>query len=128
MLELTDVNFVAYAKHHYRNQYCFSEEEFNNDLKKIRYIKILINRYRDTKVLQERLLLNHFITMGNVFAIEGLVRMLFYKVEEENYPILKTYLKFLNFMPNVVYNISGHNLWDSEIQEIKSITESLNKL
>ena len=39
------------------------------------------------------------IILSNVFGIEGAVRMLFYKVEKELHPLLKTYLVFLEYLP-----------------------------
>ena len=128
MLELSEETFIPYAKKHYTNNFCFSEEEFLEDLRRIRYIKILINRYADTGVLQERLLLNHFISMGNVFDIEALVRMLFFKISDEYHPILKSFLDFLHYMPKIVYNVDGINIWSSDIKEDTSIKEKLNKL
>ena len=42
-------------------------EEFNDDLRKIKYIKRLFNQYASEGVLKERLLLNHIIVFYNVF-------------------------------------------------------------
>ena len=125
---LNDDNFEPYARYHYRNEFCFDETEFYDDIKRIRYIKVLIGRYRDTGSLQERLLLNHFIAMGNMFDIEAVVRMLFYKLEEVDYPVLKSYLRYLNFMPTIVKNIKGRDIWDEEIREDIIITQKLNDL
>lgn len=125
---LDDNNFEPYAMKNYRNEFCFDMNEFQEDLRSIRYIKILINRYKNTGTLQERLLLNHFISLGNIFIIEAVVKMLFYKISEEDWPILKSFLIYLHFMPNIVYNVSGRNIWSSEIQEDKQVLEKLNTL
>ena len=125
---ISDETFEPYAIKNYRNDFCFDMTEFHEDLRSIRYIKILINRYKNTGSLQERLILNHLITMGNIFNIDAVVKMLFFKLSEEDYPILKSFLLYLNFMPKVVYNIRGHNLWSSYIKEDINILQKLKRL
>ena len=66
--------------------------------------------------------------MGNVFDIEAVVRMLFFKLEEEDHSVIKPFLKYLNFMPKVVFNIRGRDIWDAEIREDEHITQKLNLL
>jgi len=128
-IELLDENtFEPYAMKHYKNDYCFASEEFYEDLKSIRYIKILFNRYRNTGSLQERLILNHIITMGNVFSIEAVVKMLFFKISEEDYPILKSFLLYLNYMPQIIYNVEGRNIWSNEIIEDSLILQKLKTI
>ena len=70
--------------------------EFEEDIKRIKYVKRLIKKYVVTGDLKERLILNHIIILSNVFGIEATVRMLFLKLDEKHYPILKTFLLFLN--------------------------------
>ena len=48
------------------------------------------------KVLKERLIINHLVTFYNVFESKAATRILFYKVEKEFHPILKTFLVYLN--------------------------------
>lgn len=127
-MRLTQDTFEPYARLHYRNEFCFDETEFFDDLKRIRYIKVLIGRYKDTGTLQERLILNHFIAMGNMFEVEAVVRMIFFKLDEEHYSIVKSFLKYLNFMPKIVHDIHGRDIWDEEIKEDEYITIKLNEL
>ena len=89
--------------------------EFEEDLKRIKYIKRLIKRYRTTGELKERLILNHIIILGNVFGIPSSVRMLFFKLDREDYNILKTFLLYLNYMPKLVTGINGKDLNSSDI-------------
>ena len=89
--------------------------EFEEDLKRIKYVKRLIKRYRITGELKERLILNHLIILSNVFGIEPTVKMLFYRFDEEDYDILKTFLIFLNFMPKVITGVNGKNILSSTI-------------
>lgn len=99
---LTEANFIVFAIKNYVNPQCMDEDEFNDDLKRIKYIKRLLNRYRTSGVLKERLILNHIIVLYNVFEIRAATRMLFFKLEKELWPALKTFLVYLHYMPNTV--------------------------
>ena len=111
---LTDENFIFYAMKSYDRPYCIMSE-FEEDLKRLKYIKRLIKKYRVTGDLKERLILNHIIVLGNVFGVESTVRMLFFKFDEEDYSILKTFLLYLNYMPKIVGNIRGECLVSADI-------------
>lgn len=97
-IDLTQDTFLLYAAKHYNNPSCTSLREFDGDLNRFKYIKRLLKRYKKNKVLSERLILNHFILLHNVFA-EALVPMLFLKFEEEYWSQIKTFLVFLNYLP-----------------------------
>lgn len=126
--ELTEDTFEPYAMKHYKNDCCITIDEFYADLKRIRYIKGLIKKYRDSNDLRERLILNHIIVLGNLFDIEALVKMLLFKIKEEDYPIIKPFLVYLNFMPSIVYGVKGKNLWSSDIREDKYVVNKLKSL
>ena len=96
--DLNDGNFLIYAAKSYDRPHIL-QSEFEDDLKRIKYCKRLLKKYRQTGEFKERLILNHVIILANVFGIEATVNMLFYKVEPEDYPLLKTILIFLNYMP-----------------------------
>lgn len=114
--DLNDDNFIIYAMKAYDKPNCVMSE-FEEDLKRIKYVKRLINRYRTygEDELKERLILNHIIILSNVFGIEATVKMLFFKIEPDNYSILKTFLLFLNYMPKVVQGVNGSNIVSSDI-------------
>tara|TARA_B100000287_G_scaffold200973_1_gene189736 strand:+ start:59 stop:469 length:411 start_codon:yes stop_codon:yes gene_type:complete len=97
--ELNDNNFLMYAMKLYDNPQCVGMEEFKDDLNRVKYVKRLLKKYFNSGVLRERLILNHIIILANVFGIEGAVRMLFYRVEKELHPLLKTFLVFLEYLP-----------------------------
>lgn len=103
---LNDDNFLIYAMKAYESPNTILSE-FEDDLKRIKYVKRLIKKYKLTGDLRERLILNHIIVLSNVFGVEPTVRMLFFKFDEEDYHILKTFLLFLNYMPQVVQNVNG---------------------
>lgn len=111
---LNDENFLLYAMKCYDSPNAIMSE-FEEDLKRIKYVKRLIKRYRATGELKERLILNHLIILSNVFGTKNSVRMLFYKVEKEDYDILKTFLLFLNYMPDLVSGIKDKNIYSSDI-------------
>ena len=111
---LTDDNFLIYAIKCYDNPRCIMSE-FEDDLKRLKYIRRLIKRYRVTGDLKERLILNHIIVLSNVFGTEAAVRMLFFKIDKEDYHILKTFLLFLNYIPKMIRGIRGSNLNSSDI-------------
>jgi len=79
---LTDENFQLFAMKSYENPQCTDLLEFHDDLKRIRYIKRLFKKYRETGDLKERLILNHFLVLYNMFEARGMTRILFLKLEE----------------------------------------------
>ena len=125
--DLNEKNFLLYAMQHYENPQCVEVEEFNDDLKKIKYIKRLFNQYSIEGVLKERLLLNHIIVFYNVFSVEAATRILFYKLEENIWPMLKTFLFYLNFLPDEIESINGRTILTTEIPMDQGIVDSLRK-
>ena len=97
--ELNEENFILFASKHYNNPRCLDVEEFYEDLARIKYLKRLLRRYQQTGIVQERLILNHIIVIYNVFGISAANKMLFYKIEPEHWPALKTFLVYLNYLP-----------------------------
>jgi hypothetical protein len=102
--------------------------EFESDLKRIKYLKRLFRRYKATKILKERLILNHIILLYNVFGVEAATRTLFFKIDENNYDILKTFLIYLNYMPNKVKGINGTDIDSSDILLDMDVADILRKI
>jgi len=98
-IELDDDNLVNYAMKHYDNPECKSIEEFQEDLTRTKYIKRLFRKYKSSGELKERLILNHIIIFCNVFGIEAATNILFFKIEDEFWPLLKTFLVYLDLFP-----------------------------
>ena len=92
-------NFLLFATQYYDNPQCESMDEFHEDLNRIKYIKRLFKKYKKTGVLRERLLLNHIIILQNIFGPICCSRILFFKIETELHSELKTFLVFLNYLP-----------------------------
>ena len=97
--ELTDDNFMLFAARNYNNPQCETSEEFYDDLQRFKYLKRLFKRYVNNSDLQERLILNHIIVLYNVFGIKPCNMMMFHKIEKEYWSVLKTFLVFLNYLP-----------------------------
>ena len=96
--ELTSENFLLFAIKHYENPQAVTKEDFEKDLNHFKYIKRLLKRYKNTGELKAHLLLNHFIILYNIFG-EGTTAMLFYKIEKDMWNIMKTFLVFLDKLP-----------------------------
>ena len=124
---LNDENIMMYAIKNYTNPVCIMSE-FEEDYKRFKYIKRLVKKYRNNGELRERLILNHIITLSNVFTIESVVRMCFYRFDEEDYPILKTFLLYLNYLPQTVYGIRGKNIVTGNITIDFNVAKSLREI
>jgi hypothetical protein len=103
-------------------------DEFIDDMKRVKYIKRLFYRYHTKEILKERLILNHLLILYNVLGNEACTRILFLKIDEEQYYILKTFLLFLNRLPGVVYGIKGKNIETMSIGIDNNIMNVLNKI
>lgn len=124
---LTEDNFIMYAMKCYTSPHCIMSE-FEGDIKRTKYLKRLFRRYKVTKSLKERLILNHIILLNNVFGNEATSRILFYKTDERDYDVLKTFLSYLNIMPDTIYGINGKNIYTQDIPIDTTIAEVLRKI
>lgn len=96
--ELNESNYLLFAIKFYNNPQSVTRDDFETDLKRIRYIKRLLKRYKNTGELKTHLILNHLIILFNVFN-EAAVPLLFYNLEKELWPYIKSFLIFLNRLP-----------------------------
>jgi len=90
---------VLFALKHYDNPQCEGEKEFHDDMKRFKYIKRLLRKYKDHGVLKERLILNHIIVLNNVFGPDACSTLLLFKIEQEHWPQVKSFLSFLGMLP-----------------------------
>ena len=93
--ELNESNYLLFAIKFYDNPQSVTREDFESDLKRIRYVKRLLKRYQNNGELKVHLILNHLIILFNVFN-EATVPLLFYNLDEELWPAIKSFLIFLN--------------------------------
>jgi hypothetical protein len=128
-LQLNEDNFIMYAIKNYDNPTCKGLSEFNDDIKKFVYLKRLFRKYRARKDLKERLILNHLIVLYNLFGAEATTNMLFYKIEKRYWPQLKTFLIFLNIMPeNYIISHTDGNVHQADIPVDQKIIEVLRAI
>jgi hypothetical protein len=127
--DLNSENVLIYALKAYDKPNMIMSE-FKEDLKRFNYLKRLFKRYRKHGQLElrEQLIINHLIVIYNVFGPEVATRLLFYKIPKDDYSILKTYLLFLNYMPEVVRGIKGNDIISSTIELDTVIVEALRKI
>ena len=96
--ELNESNYMLFAIKFYDNPQAVTKDDFEDDLKRIKYIKRLLKRYKNTKELKTHLILNHLIVLFNVFG-DAAVPLLFYNFEEDLWPYIKSFLVFLKRIP-----------------------------
>ena len=119
--ELNENNYMLFAIKYYDNPHALTKEEFEDDLKRIKYVKRLLKRYKNTGVLKTHLILNHLTVLFNVFD-DAAVPLLFYNLEEDLWPSIKSFLIFLNRVPE--YHKSHiHGIPDDPIciEELNSV-------
>ena len=119
--ELNEGNYLLFAIKFYDNPQALTKEDFDDDLKKIKYIKRLLKRYKNTGELKIHLILNHLTVLFNVFD-EAAVPLLFYNLEKELWPSIKSFLVFLNRLPS--YPKTEINI----IEEDLECSEKLQKI
>ena len=123
--KLTEENYQIYAMQHYDNQECNSVEDFYEDINRIKYVKRLFRRYVKKDELRERLIINHIVSLSNVFGVEPATRLLFFKIENELLPILKTFLVLLSYMPE---RLKDPEVISSDIPLDERIVNTLRKI
>jgi hypothetical protein len=96
--ELNEDNFLLFAIKNYENPQAITKEDFDKDLNHFKYIKRLLKRYKNTGELKTHLLLNHFIILYNIFG-EATTPMLFFKIEKNLWSCLKSFVIFMNKLP-----------------------------
>jgi len=95
---LTPETIDIFAKRHYDSPGA-GKEEFEDDMKRFKYLKRLFRKYDTSKEFKARLIINHIIILANVFGIDAASTLLFFKIDKEHWSLLKTILIFLNYMP-----------------------------
>ena len=126
--DLSESNYLLYAAKNYDNPHCTGLDDFLDDLKCFKYLKRLFNRFVNNNDLKDHLIINHLILLYNVFGVEGATRLLFLKMDERHYPILKPFLISMNYLPEVVYGINGKDIKTVDIPLDELSVSKLRKL
>ena len=101
--ELNEENHLLFAIKHYENPRAATMEDFEEDLKRFKYIKRLLRRYETTGEFRKHLILNHIILLYNVFG-DAATPLLFYKIEDTYWPVIKSFMLFLDRLPESLNN------------------------
>ena len=96
--ELNKDNFLLFAIKYYENPNSSTQEEFQEDLKRFKYVKRWLKKYHDSGTINSHLLLNHIIVIFNCWN-DAAIPMLFYKIEPQYWEYLKSFLVFLQRVP-----------------------------
>ena len=96
--ELTPENWLFFAIKNYDNPTSVTYADFEEDVKRFKYIKRLLRRYQTTGEFKKHLILNHIILLYNVFD-DAATPLLFYKIEATHWSIIKAFMLFLNRLP-----------------------------
>ena len=96
--ELNEENYIIFAIKHYENPQAITQEDFFEDMKRFKWIKRLLNKYKNTGDLNTHLIINHFMSLYNVFG-EATTPLLFYKINKELWGVLKTFVLYLGRLP-----------------------------
>tara|TARA_R100001530_G_C4179944_1_gene119127 strand:- start:95 stop:475 length:381 start_codon:yes stop_codon:yes gene_type:complete len=120
--ELNDENFLLFAIKYYENPQAVTREDFDKDLKHFKYIKRLLKRYKSSGELKIHLLINHFTILYNIFG-DATTPMLFYKIEKNLWGPVKTFVVFLNKLPDYPHTyIHDIEIDEQCLEELEKIT------
>jgi hypothetical protein len=96
--ELNEENYIIFAIKHYENPQAVTQEDFFEYMKRFKWIKRLLNKYKNTGELNNHLIINHFMVLYNVFG-EATTPLLFYKINKDLWSVLKTFVMYLGRLP-----------------------------
>jgi len=116
--ELNSDNYIMFAIKHYENPQSVTKEDFDEDLKRFKYLKRLLKKYLKTGDLRTHLILNHIIILFNVFG-DATIPLMMFKLELEYWSSLKTFLVYLDRYPE--YN-------DGSLHDVDVDMDILNEL
>jgi hypothetical protein len=126
--KLDESNFLLFAAKHYDNPQCFDTVEFYEDLNRFKYIKRLLNKFKETGDLKDRLIFNHLLVLFNVFGAQATIRMLFLKLEGYHEEIVP-FLEEMGVVPEKVdrIGIEAKDIYPSLINTNTVVKEKLKK-
>lgn len=125
---LNDANYETYLREAYDGY--LIEEDFIEDIARIKHIKKLLTRYvtYGPTELRERLILNHLIVLLNVFGPHAVTRVIFLKMSDV-LSYIKPFMLLLGVLPDKVFNIKKESVINTdEIKMDHYIVEVLRKI
>ena len=119
--ELNESNYLLFAIKFYNNPQAVTKDDFEDDLKRIKYVKRLLKRYKNTGELKTHLILNHLTVLFNVFD-DATVPLLFYNLEDDLWACIKSFFVFLNRIPEypktIISEIEVDNYCLEQLKEL----------
>ncbi len=117
--ELNKDNFLLFSIQNYNNPTTTTQEEFEEDLKRFKYVKRWLKKYHESGNMNIHLLLNHILIIFNCWD-DSAIPLFFYKIEPKYWPYLKSFFLYLNRVPEFPHSILH------DIQEDYRISALLN--
>lgn len=102
--ELNKDNFLLFAIKEYENPTASTQEEFEEDLRRFKYVKRWLKKYHESGEINSHLLLNHIIVIFNCWN-DAAIPMFFHKIEFEYWSYLKSFLLYLNRVPEYPHSV-----------------------
>ena len=96
--ELNKENFLLFAVKHYENPNASTQDEFEEDLKRFKYVKRWLKKYHESGEINSHLLLNHVLIIFNCWN-DAAIPMLFFKTESDYWSYIMSFLVYLNRVP-----------------------------
>lgn len=96
--ELNKDNFLLFAIQHYNNPTATTQDDFDEDMNRYKYVKRWLKKYHETGNMNTHLLLNHLIIIFNCWN-DAAIPILFYKIEYRYWDSLISFLVYLNRLP-----------------------------
>lgn len=124
---LTEENFFLQCCKNYKKSYIGTTEDFLADIKRIKYIKKLLTRFKSNGNIDERLVLNHIIILNNIFGPDFACRVLYLKLGNY-FEYLKPFLLYLRLLPDVIYQVNDENFETLPILMNQTIIDRLRKI
>ena len=117
--ELNKENFLLFAIKEYDNPSTTTQDEFEEDLKRFKYVKRWLKKYHESGEINSHLLLNHIIIIFNCWQ-DAAIPMLFHKIDSDYWTYLKSFLVYLNRIPEYPHTSLHY------IEEDINISKTLN--
>ena len=96
--ELNKDNFLLFAIKHYENPKSSTQEDFEEDLSRFKYVKRWLRKYDESGTINSHLLLNHILVIFNCWQ-DAALPMFFYKIESKYWPYLIPFFNYLERIP-----------------------------
>lgn len=122
---LSDSTFTLYGAKHYDNPHCQGVEEFEEDLKRMMYVRKLLNKYRNGGELKDRLILNHIVILHNCFG-SALPHMIMFRCKGFE-SSLKPFLLKLSILPDII-RYDGKEIDTSTIASDDRVEQQLRNM